>query len=70
MSTMDREKAQAYAELAAQMTELHTSIALLAQNVEKMARTDAEVADMTCIFNGVYGARARCSAVRTAKLMG
>ncbi|CAI5711095.1 unnamed protein product [Hyaloperonospora brassicae] len=51
---MDREKAQAYAALAAQMTELHTSIALLAQNVEKMARTDAEVAAMTCIFNGVF----------------
>uniref|UniRef100_M4BSD9 Uncharacterized protein n=1 Tax=Hyaloperonospora arabidopsidis (strain Emoy2) TaxID=559515 RepID=M4BSD9_HYAAE len=58
---MDRQKAQAYADLAAQMMELHTSIALLAQNVEKMAKTDEEVTAMTCIFNGVYGNGARGS---------
>ncbi|RMX64197.1 hypothetical protein KXD40_005845 [Peronospora effusa] len=51
---MDEEKVQAYADLAAQMMELHASIALLAQNVEKMARTDEEVTNMTRIFNGVY----------------
>ncbi|KAG7383266.1 hypothetical protein PHYPSEUDO_003889 [Phytophthora pseudosyringae] len=51
---MDEEKVQAYADLAAQMMELHASIALLAQNVEKMARTDEEVTSMTRIFNGVF----------------
>jgi hypothetical protein len=51
---MDDEKVQAYADLAAQMMELHASIALLAQNVEKMARTDEQVTSMTRIFNGVY----------------
>lgn len=51
---MDEEKVQAYADLAAQMMELHASIALLAQNVEQMARTDEEVTAMTRIFNGVY----------------
>lgn len=51
---MDEEKVQAYADLATQMMELHASIALLAQNVEKMARTDEEVTDMTRIFHGVY----------------
>jgi hypothetical protein len=51
---MDDEKARAYAELAAKMTELHASIALLSQNVDKMARTDAEVTSMTKIFQGVY----------------
>lgn len=50
---MDDEKAHAYAELAAKMTELHASIALLAHNVDKMARTDAEVTSMTKIFQGV-----------------
>ncbi|POM72725.1 Hypothetical protein PHPALM_10520 [Phytophthora palmivora] len=51
---MDEDKVQAYADLAAQMMELHASIALMAQNVEKMARTDEEVTSMTRIFNGVY----------------
>lgn len=51
---MDEEKARAYAELASKMTELHASIALLTQNVDKMARTDAEVTSMTRIFHGVY----------------
>ncbi|KAG6962362.1 hypothetical protein JG687_00007183 [Phytophthora cactorum] len=51
---MDKEKVQAYADLAAQMMELHASIALLSQNVEKMVRTDEEVTSMTRIFNGVF----------------
>lgn len=51
---MDHEKTEAYAALAAQLMELHASVALLAQNVEKMARTDEEVTSMTRIFNGVY----------------
>jgi hypothetical protein len=51
---MDDEKARAYADLAMKMTELHASVALLARNVEKMARTDAEVTEMTKIFHGVY----------------
>lgn len=51
---MDEEKARAYVELASKMTELHASIALLTQNVDKMARTDAEVTSMTKIFQGVY----------------
>ncbi|KAE8888587.1 hypothetical protein PF005_g2839 [Phytophthora fragariae] len=50
---MDQEKTEAYAALAAQLMELHASVALLAQNVEKMARTDEEVTSMTRIFNGV-----------------
>lgn len=52
-SKMDDEKARAYVELASKMTELHASIALLTQNVDKMARTDAEVTSMTKIFQGV-----------------
>ncbi|KAE9027179.1 hypothetical protein PR001_g312 [Phytophthora rubi] len=51
---MDQEKTEAYAALAAQLMELHASVALLAQNVEKMARTDEEVTSMTRIFNGVF----------------
>ncbi|KAH7476481.1 hypothetical protein PRIC1_000490 [Phytophthora ramorum] len=51
---MDEEKEEMYTHLAAQMLELHASIALLAQNVEKMARTDEEVTSMTRIFNGVF----------------
>lgn len=50
---MDEEKAQAYAELAARMEELHGSVALLAQNVDRMARTDEQVTSMTKIFHGV-----------------
>ncbi|GLD96066.1 hypothetical protein PINS_up004744 [Pythium insidiosum] len=59
---MDDEKTRAYAELASKMTELHASVALLTQNVEKMARTDAEVAAMTKIFHGVF----RNAAVKTS----
>lgn len=50
---MDEEKAQAYAELAARMEELHGSVALLARNVDRMARTDEQVTAMTKIFHGV-----------------
>lgn len=49
---MSDEKARAYEELAAKLTELHGSIALLAQNVDKMAQTDAEVTAMAGIFQG------------------
>ncbi|KAF4139854.1 hypothetical protein GN958_ATG10962 [Phytophthora infestans] len=56
---MDEEKVQAYADLAAQMMELHASIALLSQNVEKMVHTDEEVTSMTRIFNGVYVQRTK-----------
>ncbi|KAF4317655.1 hypothetical protein BBO99_00002579 [Phytophthora kernoviae] len=61
---MDEEKVQAYEELAAKMMELHASVALLAQNVEKMARTDEEVTSMTRIFNGVFKNASEHSAYR------
>ncbi|CEG39982.1 uncharacterized protein PHALS_10206 [Plasmopara halstedii] len=51
---MDEEKVRVYADVAAQMMELHASIALLTQNLEKIARTDKEVTSMTRIFNGVF----------------
>lgn len=50
---MDEDKARAYAELAARMEELHASVARLADNVDRMARSDAEAAAMTRIFHGV-----------------
>ncbi|RLN11006.1 hypothetical protein BBJ28_00023809 [Nothophytophthora sp. Chile5] len=66
---MDEEKAQAYADLASKMMELHASIALLAQNVDKMARTDEEVTSMTRIFHGVYvGNNGGSRSVDVAKL--
>ncbi|CAH0479497.1 unnamed protein product [Peronospora belbahrii] len=65
---MDEEKVQAYADLAAQMMELHASIAVLAQNVEKMAKTDEEVTDMTRIFNGVLKNAAEQTNFRQASL--
>ena len=52
-SYMSAEKSQAYEELAAKMTELHGSVALLSQNLQKMAKTNAEVSSMTKIFNRV-----------------
>lgn len=50
---MDPEKARAYEELAAKMAELHASVALLAQNVDRMAQTDEQLTSVTKIFHGV-----------------
>lgn len=65
---MDEEKIQAYADVAAQMMELHASIALLTQNIEKLARTDEEVTSMTRIFNGVFNTAAQQTNYRDPSL--
>ncbi|DBA04164.1 TPA: LOW QUALITY PROTEIN: hypothetical protein N0F65_004272 [Lagenidium giganteum] len=53
-TAMDDEKAEAYEELASRMTELHASVALLTHNVEKMAQTDMQVAEMAKVFQQVF----------------
>ncbi|KAI9910618.1 hypothetical protein PsorP6_010368 [Peronosclerospora sorghi] len=58
---MNDDKAQAYTELAAELMELHASVA---QNVEKMARTDEEISAMAQIFNRVFQNAAQQSTLR------